>query len=112
MEKTVADVFLEAALRAVGKRELMKSFEKLFPKEKVREKTPVQNPCEARVKGERTGIKVGRYVLFDAQQCSRETREGRVCAVHGNQIRKFGTLPLGYYPDPLTEEQKKVFGEL
>ncbi len=111
-EKTVAEILHESALKTVGKRELLKSFQKLFEKEKQKQRQPIQKQCQARVKGDRTGVKVGRYVLFDNQQCCREAREGELCAIHSNQVKKFGALPLGLMTSPLTEEQKKVFGEL
>jgi len=115
---SVADVLLQSAMKVVGKRELLKAVEKLFDmkksvgKSRKKSEVPVDEMCAARVKGDRTGMKVGRYVLFESLQCGRKGHDGRLCAIHSNQVTKFGSLLLGEYALPLTEEQKKIFGEL
>lgn len=115
---TVAEILVNSAVKTVGKREFLKTVEKLFGKKEcekeVRIKTdvPADEKCEARMKGERTGIKVGRYVLFDAVRCSRKGVDSHLCAIHSNQVTKFGELPLGLFKDPITDELKKVFGEI
>ena len=112
----ISDVLVNAAVKAVGKREFLKSVEKLYGvKEKLRVKSdvPADSQCLARCKGDRTGLKVGRYVLFDNVRCVRkEIGMDHLCAIHSNQTEKFGALPLGRFNEPLTEELKKVFGEL
>jgi hypothetical protein len=114
-----ADVLINAAVKMVGKREFLKAVEKLYgitksTVEKVRNKSevPVEEQCVARTKGDRTGMKVGRYVLFDNLRCSRGQVSDSLCAIHCNQVTKFGTLPLGKASEPLTDELKKVFGEI
>jgi hypothetical protein len=115
---SIAEILINSAVKTVGKREFLKTVEKLFEHKKlekeVRAKThvPADEKCVARMKGERTGIKVGRYVLFDAVRCDRKGIDSSLCAIHANQVSKFGELPLGLYNDPITEELKKVFGEI
>jgi hypothetical protein len=114
--KTAAEILIESAVKTVGKREFLRTVERLYsPKKGIRmlkESTPVETQCQARVKGERTGIKAGRFVLFEAARCPRSASQDGICCIHANQQTKFGELPLGLYESPLTEEQKKVFGEL
>jgi len=120
MSAQEADTLVKFVVKSVGKREFLKSVNRLFPRtsksdtkgEQVDKPvpTPVENQCEARVKGERTGIKAGRHVLFDAQQCARKDTS-RLCCIHKNQVKK-QKFNLGYVNDPLTDAQKKVFGEL
>jgi len=112
---TVAEVLVNSAVKTVGKREFLKTVEKLFgkkEKERVKTDVPAEDKCVARMKGERTGVKVGRYVLFDAVRCDRKGVDSSLCAIHANQVTKFGELPLGLYADPITDELKKVFGEI
>jgi len=115
---TVADILINSAVKTVGKREFLKTVEKLFGKKesdkeiRVKADVPADEKCEARMKGERTGIKVGRYVLFDAVRCQRKGVDSNLCAIHANQVGKFGELPLGLYKEPITDELKKVFGEI
>ena len=120
MSSDAADTLVRFVVKSIGKREFLKSVDRLFPKSKSSSKaakvehTPVQTDkqCEARVKGERTGIKAGRYVLFDAQRCPRARVEGgQLCCIHENQVKK-EKFHLGYVNAPLTDAQKKVFGEL
>jgi hypothetical protein len=115
---TVAEVLVNSAVKTVGKREFLKTVEKLFGKKdsekdvRVKADVPAEDKCIARMKGDRTGVKVGRYVLFDAVRCERKQVSNNLCAIHSNQVVKFGELPLGLYADPVTEELKKVFGEI
>ena len=118
--QTPAEILITSAVKTVGKREFLRTVERLFSvgSEKVvkhRNKTVVleDKQCCARVKGDRTGMKVGRYVLFDAKRCPRsEVSDTHLCVIHGNHLIKHGELPLGKFSDPLTEDLKKVFGEL
>ena len=115
---TVAEILVASAVKTVGKREFLKTVEKVFGKKesekevRVKMDVPADEKCEARMKGERTGIKVGRYVLFDAVRCGRKEVDSHLCAIHSNQVTKFGELPLGLFKDPITDELKKVFGEI
>lgn len=113
-----AEVLVNASIKTVGKREFLKAVEKVLGNKKsekdVRQKTevPSDEKCIARVKGERTGIKVGRHVLFDSLCCDRKGLDNKLCAIHLNQMTKFGELPYGLYNEPITDELKKVFGEI
>jgi hypothetical protein len=117
MNPSPAEILIQSAVKTVGKREFLKTVERLFPTPvavKRLPKEPVQGAggCQARVKGERTGIKAGRHVLFDAQRCPRASVEGGLCCIHRNQKARLGELPLGLASAPLTESQRKVFGEI
>ncbi len=116
--KTPAEILIELAVRSVGKREFLKTVERLFKtnsskSHEKRVKTPaaVENPCVARVKGPRTGLKFGRHVMFESARCCRNEIDAQthLCAIHTNQVRKFGGLAHGIASEPLTEEQGKVF---
>jgi hypothetical protein len=116
-----AEVLIMSAVKTVGKREFLKTVERIFqtnqrPTQAKRQKTEVavEEQCLARVKGDRTGIKVGRFVLFDAKRCPRHevSTETHLCAIHTNQVAKLGELPFGSHNSPLTDDMKKVFGEL
>lgn len=118
---TPAEILINATIKMVGKREFLKTIEKLYgiqkaPVNGLRHKVdvPAESQCSARCKGERTGIKVGRYVLFDNVRCERKEvdEENHLCAIHSNQVAKFGELPFGKFEEPLTEDLKKVFGEI
>jgi hypothetical protein len=118
---SASELLVNATVKMVGKREFLKTVEKLYGikklvVEKVRNKSdvPAEEQCVARCKGDRTGVKAGRYVLFDNVRCSRKeiNSEEHLCSIHCNQVTKFGGLPLGKYTEPLNEELKKVFGEL
>jgi len=116
-QQTAADVLVMSAIKTVGKREFLKSVKKIFGSKQhasrqVKDSVAVEEQCEARVKGERTGIKAGRYVLFDAGRCSRHQVENKLCAIHRNQVTKFGDLSLGRVQEVLTDAQKKVFGDI
>ena len=111
-----AEILILSAVKTVGKRDFLKNVERLFKmqvKEK-RQKIAVDDSqqCVARVKGDRTGIKVGRYVLFDSVRCNRCQVDDGMCAIHKNQVTKFGALNYGKFTDPLTDELKNVFGDI
>ena len=116
---STAELLVCAAVKSVGKREFFKTVEKLYGikkvvVDKVRHKShvPADSRCVARMKGDRTGMKVGRYVLFDNVRCDRKgINEQHLCAIHTNKVEKFGALPCGKFTDPITDELKKVFGE-
>lgn len=114
-----ADVLILSAVKTLGKREFLKSVERLFKSQPVREKQDkaevvATEQCIARVKGDRTGLKVGRYVIFDNCRCQRGevSSESHLCAIHTNQVVKFGKLDYGKYSESLTDEQKKIFGDI
>ena len=117
---SVAEVLISSVVKSVGKREFLKTVEKLYgdkesSKEHLRIKTnvPADEKCMARVKGDRIGMKIGRYVIFDSLRCERkEVNENHLCAIHSNQVTKFGELPYGLHSQPITDELKKVFGEI
>jgi hypothetical protein len=116
---STAELLVNAAVKSVGKREFLKTIEKIFgikknTSEKVRHKSnvPADYRCVARMKGDRTGMKVGRYVLFDNMRCERKGINGELCAIHTNQMEKFGALHYGRYDEPITEELQKVFGDI
>ena len=119
--QTPAEILITSAVKTVGKRDFLRTVERLFNLNgakisKQRQKTVVleDKQCCARVKGDRTGMKVGRYVLFDAKRCPRSevSSDTHMCVIHSNHQVKHGELPLGKFSQPLTEDQKKVFGEL
>jgi hypothetical protein len=114
-----AEILILSAVKTVGKREFLKTVDRLFKTSEVKERRKKAEvvdgeQCVARVKGDRTGMKVGRYVLFDSCRCPRsEVDSGtHVCAIHKNQYDKFGELKYGLYNAALTEAQKKVFGDI
>ena len=116
---STAELLIHAAVKSVGKREFLKTIEKMFgikknSCEKVRHKSnvPADSRCVARMKGDRTGMKVGRYVLFDNVRCDRKGINGELCAIHTNQMDKFGALHYGRHDEPITEELQKIFGEI
>jgi hypothetical protein len=117
-----AEILIASAIKSVGKRVFMKTVEKMFkhPEKSVsmvhtlKEVVPAEYMCVARKKGERTGIKAGKHVLYDAVRCERREIDSHshLCAVHTNMVLRKGSLPFGKHCDPLTEETMKVFGEL
>jgi len=119
---TPAEILVLSAVKSVGKREFLKTVDTLFNvrkliSEKVERKkyeVPADKQCTARVKGDRTGMKAGRYVLFEAARCTRHELASvtHLCPIHTNQAKKFGSLPFGKVDEALTDAQKKVFGEL
>jgi predicted Holliday junction resolvase-like endonuclease len=113
--QTPAVVLIMSAVKTVGKREFLKTVKSIFgTKQTPRavKETVAEEQCEARVKGERTGIKAGRYVLFDAVRCDRQQVDEKLCAIHRNQVKKFGELLFGRVTEPLTDKLKKVFGDI
>lgn len=119
--ETPAEVLIKSVVKTVGKREFLKTVERLYQTthkaaSSDRQKTEVsaEEQCVARIKGDRTGLKVGRFVMFDARRCPRHeiSTETHLCAIHTNQVAKFGELPFHTHDSPLTEDLKKVFGEL
>jgi len=119
---TPAEILVLAAVKSVGKREFLKTVENLFntrkplaeKQERKKSEVPADKQCSARVKGDRTGLKVGRYVMFEPVRCSRHeaSSDTHLCPIHTNQVTKFGSLAYGKVSEELTDEQKKVFGEL
>ena len=114
-----AEVLINAAVKMVGKRAFLKAVEKMYgikkdAVDKVRHNTevPVESQCLARIKGDRTGMKAGRYVIFDNLRCARGKVSDCLCAIHCNQVTKFSGLPLGKFTEPLSDELKKIFGEI
>ncbi len=122
--KTPAEILISSAVQSVGKREFLKTVALLFGvgakqvkpvptqrKPRVKQVVPAEQQCVARVKGARTGIKIGRFVLFESQRCDRKEVDGssHLCAIHTNQVKKLNNLPFGIATEPLTEEQAKTF---
>ncbi len=124
--QTPAEILIRSAVHTVGKREFLKTVASLFGTKKVvptkvggsstrkprtKHEVPAEQLCAARVKGVRTGIKIGRFVLFESSRCDRKEVDGstHLCAIHTNQVKKVGSLPFGLAADPLTEEQQKTF---
>jgi hypothetical protein len=119
---STAEILIASVIKSVGKRVFLKTVDKMFKntervsqtKERVKAVVPAECMCVARKKGERTGIKAGKHVLYDAVRCGRKevSTENHLCAVHTNMLARKGTLPFGEYSDPLTDDMKKVFGEV
>jgi len=119
---TPAEILVLSAVKSVGKREFLKTVDTLFnvrkplgeKQERKKAEVPADKQCSARVKGDRTGLKAGRHVLFEATRCPRHelSSDTHLCRIHSNQINKFGSLPFGKVDEGLTDSQKKVFGEL
>ena len=128
--KTPAEILIRSAVHTVGKREFIKTVASLFGtkkdtaskvggattaavtrKPRTKHEVPFELQCVARVKGARTGIKIGRFVLFESARCDRKEVDGssHLCAIHTNQVKKTGALPFGKAADALTEEQQKTF---
>lgn len=125
---TPAEILISSAVRTVGKREFLKTVASMFHlsvggsanatakqakerKPRTKQEVPAELQCVARIKGARTGIKIGRFVLFESARCDRKEVDGssHLCAIHTNQVKKFSALPFGIASDPLTEEQTKTF---
>jgi hypothetical protein len=121
MSESVAEILIHSAVKTVGKREFLKGVEKIFGKGEVQQSTnrkkrelhevKEEEQCCARVKGPRTGIKIGRFVLFEQARCTRKQIDGttHLCSICTNRVKKFGSLPYGRLADPLTEEERKTF---
>ena len=102
---------------AIGKRSFLKIVNKLFGettqrKARTKREVPADMCCMARIKGDKTGIKAGKYVLYDSKQCDRKILKDELCAIHSNHITKKGNLLYGKFNEALTDEQKKVFGDV
>jgi hypothetical protein len=119
---TPAEILILSAVKSVGKREFLKTVDLLFnarkpvgeKQERKKSEVPADKQCAARVKGDRTGLKAGRHVLFEATRCARHelASDNHLCPIHTNQTKKFGSLAYGKVDEALTDAQKKVFGEL
>jgi hypothetical protein len=120
---TASELLVSSIIKMVGKREFLKTVERLFPtksgqvkgERKVSTRRPPpteEQQCCAMVKGQRTGAKMGRNVLYFKAKCPRhKSGEGDVCIIHKNHTEKYGALPFGLFTDPLSEDMKKVFEE-
>lgn len=119
---STAEILIGSVIKSVGKRVFLKTVEQMCKHQekaapavqRVKQSVPADCMCIARKKGDRTGIKAGKHVLYDAVRCERREvdSETHLCAVHTNMVARKGALPFGLYSEPLTEEMKKVFGEL
>ena len=119
---STAEILIASVIKSVGKRVFLKTVEQMYKHpekatptgQRVKQFVPAECMCVARKKGERTGIKAGKHVLYDAVRCERREvdSETHLCAVHTNIIQRKGALPFGLYSEPLTDQTKKVFGEL
>ena len=120
--QTPAEILIRSAVQTVGKREFLKTVAAVFGshpaqsapkvrKPRTKQEVPAEEQCVARVKGARTGIKIGRFVLFESARCDRKQVNGssHLCAIHTNQVKKSSVLPFGIASEPLTEEQAKTF---
>lgn len=118
-QQTPAEILIQSVVKTVGKREFLKTVEKMFENLKIKTKNRTQSEvkispetqCEARVKGERTGIKIGRFVQFEQERCNRAEIDSisHLCAIHTNQVKKLGSLPFGRSTEELSEELRKTF---
>lgn len=127
-ENTVAQVLIASAVKVVGKREFLKTVESMFGfsrkekqsnivqgKEKKARKPRTlkavanENRCCARVKGEVSAV-VGKRHFFESAQCTRSHVDSSdLCAIHRNQVDKFGSLPDGRMGETISEEQKERY---
>ena len=115
---TPAEILIQSVMKTIGKREFLKTVERLFPtkaakarKAYVRREAPTEeDQCVARVKGERTG-KNGRRVQYRSAQCPRHKHEDGLCKVHHNQMQKFGSLSFGSVIEPLDQDLEAIFGK-
>lgn len=115
-EQTPAEILILSAIKTVGKREFLKTVQQLFRKDKKEsikqtKQAAQEVQCEARVKGERTGIKIGRHVQFEQARCPRAEIDtsSHLCAIHTNQVKKLGELPYGRVTEDLDETLSKTF---
>jgi hypothetical protein len=115
-KSTPAEILINSVIKTVGKREFLKTVERMFRSSNKNQKKQQTKPsqeiqCEARVKGERTGIKIGRHVQFEQARCDRSEIDTstHLCAIHTNQEKKFGDLPFGRVTQELSEELSKTF---
>ena len=105
---SVAEILIQSVIKSVGKREFLKTVDKMFgqtKKEKQKKEVKQEYQCQARVKGERTGVKVGRHVLFESARCDRKeiSSDTHLCKIHSKRLHH------GLFTQPLTEEQQKTF---
>ena len=129
-DNTVAQVLIASAVKVVGKREFLKTVETMFGfsfsrkekqsnivhgKEKKARKPRTlkavadENRCFGRVKGEVSAV-VGKRHFFESAQCTRSHVDSSdLCAIHRNQVEKFGSLPDGRMGETITEEQKERY---
>jgi hypothetical protein len=115
---TPADILIQSVMKTIGKREFLKTVERLFPTKVAKERKAYsrrplasdEEQCSARVKGDRTG-KNGRRVQYTVAQCTRHKNDGGLCKVHQNQMTKFGALPYGLVTDPIDEDLEAIFGK-
>jgi hypothetical protein len=113
--QTPAEILISSAVKTVGKREFLKTVERMFGKVKQSTKTKTtvsqETQCEARVKGDRTGMKIGRHVIFESQRCPRGEVDSstHLCAIHTNQVAKLGSLPFGRSAEELNDDLRKSF---
>jgi hypothetical protein len=117
--QTPAEILINSAIKTVGKREFLKTVERIYDVSfgkvkqtpKVKASISQETQCEARVKGERTGMKIGRFVLFESQRCPRGEVDSstHLCAIHTNQVNKLGGLPFGRSAEELNDNLRKTF---
>lgn len=111
---TPEESLVDCVVRTLGKKVFLKAVEKICGsqrKPRTKRDVPADLQCCARTRGEKTGIKVGKYSLYDLARCDRRMVSDSLCAIHRNESKK-GALKLGLYDAPLTEDQKKVFGDV
>jgi len=116
---TAAESLVECVIKSLGKKAFLKAVEKVCGdlkgsrrKTRTKHSVPAELQCCARIRGERTGIKAGKFVLYDNVKCARKLESQRLCAIHQNEITKKGELKYGIFGECLTELQKKVFGDV
>ena len=75
---STADILIASVVKSIGKRDFLKTVEKMYTnrnqsplKPRVKVSVPADSQCLARKKGDRTGIKAGKHVLYDAVRCGR-----------------------------------------
>ena len=116
---STAEILIASVLKSVGKREFLKTVNTMFNRkeklatQRVPRVVPDEEMCVARKKGDPTGIKVGKHMLYHPVRCGRRCLAGKkLCIVHNKVASQKGQLPLGIYSDPLTDDVKNIFGEL
>ncbi len=122
---STAEILIASVIKSIGKRQFLKEVEKMSlttsksnananANPRVKLPVPAEVQCIARKKGDKTGIKAGKHVLYDSIRCPRKeaSSDTHICVVHANMVKRMGSLPFGVHAEPLTEDCKKVFGEL
>jgi len=125
---STAEILIASVIKSIGKRQFLKEAEKVSltagksnanangnanANPRVKLPVPAEIQCIARKKGDKTGIKAGKHVLYDSIRCPRkESSDTHLCVVHTNTVARKGSLLYGVHSEPLTEDCKKVFGEL